>query len=284
MARRRLDPHLDSMLIFSGVGLNILKERRRQGGSRRNRLRRLAGEQSRTTSWILRGVTTRIEAGESVAVLGLKNSGRTEFVRLAAGTLIPDEGSILRRQSILPMIDLRRAFERGFTIRQNIYLLGGLLGMTPKEVEGAVLEIVETAEFTSNIDKYMGGVSALTRQKLAWAIAMATKPAAFAIDEMLVVGDPQFQAKCIAHVHRLKADGATFLVATDMPRKFEGFFERAIVLHNGAVLLDGAFADGLAVLRELRLANSAADIEADIDIETDIETETETETWKEGRP
>ena len=266
------------MLIFTGVGLNIRKERRRQGGGRRHRLRRLAGEQSRTSSWVLRGVSTRIEAGESVAVMGLKNSGRTEFVRLAAGTLIPDEGSILRRQSILPMIDLRRAFEREFTIRQNIYLLGGLLGMTPKEVEGAVPEIVETAEVNSNIDRYMGGVSAITRQKLAWAIAMATKANAFAIDEMLVVGDPQFQAKCIAQVHRLKADGATFLVATDVPRKFEGFFERAIVLHNGTVLLDGAFADGLAVLRELRLENSAVEIEADIE----TETETETETWKDG--
>ncbi|MSO26711.1 MAG: ATP-binding cassette domain-containing protein [Candidatus Nanopelagicales bacterium] len=259
MARQRLDPRLAAKLVFDGVGILIPKKKRRQGGGRRHRLRRFAGEQSRTGSWVLRGVSSRIEAGESVAVLGLKNSGRTELLRLAAGTLIPDEGSVMRSDQVLPMIGLGRAFDRGFTVRQNIYLLGGLLGMNPNEVEVALPEIVETAGITSNIDKYLGGASALTRQKLAWTIAMATGANIFAVDEMLVVGDPEFRARCFAHVQHLKTSGATFLVATDVPRKFDGFFDRAIVLHDGGVVADGAFADGLALLRELRLANTATD-------------------------
>ena len=208
---------------------------------------------------MLRSVSTQIAAGESVAVLGLKNSGRTEFVRLAAGTLIPDEGSVSRREPVLPMVDLGRAFDRGFTVRQNIYLLGGLLGMTPARVEGALSQIVETAGITSNIDKYLGGASALSRQKLAWTIAMATQAKTFAVDEMLVVGDPEFRERCLEQIKILKAAGPTFLVATEVPRKFEGFFDRAIVLHDSGVVADSSFADGLALLRELRLANSITD-------------------------
>ena len=259
MARQRLNPQLESMIIFDGVGINISKGKRRQGGGRRHRLRRFAGEQSRSGSWVLRGVSTHIAAGESVAVLGLKNSGRTEFVRLAAGTLIPDEGSVSRREPVLPMVDLGRAFDRGFTVRQNIYLLGGLLGMTPERVEGALAQIVETAGITSNIDKYLGGASALSRQKLAWTIAMATQAKTFAVDEMLVVGDPEFRERCLEQIKILKAAGTTFLVATEVPRKFEGFFDRAIVLHDSGVVADSSFADGLALLRELRLANSITD-------------------------
>jgi ABC-type polysaccharide/polyol phosphate transport system ATPase subunit len=208
---------------------------------------------------VLRSVSTQIAAGESVAVLGLKNSGRTEFVRLAAGTLIPDEGSVRRREPVLPMVDLGRAFDRGFTVRQNIYLLGGLLGMTPARVEGALSQIVETAGITSNIDKYMGRASAMFRQKLAWTIAMSTQAKTFAVDEMLVVGDPEFRERCFEQIKILKAAGTTFLVATEVPRKFEGFFDRAIVLHDGGVVADSSFADGLALLRELRLANSITD-------------------------
>ena len=259
MARPRLDPNLEAMLLFADVGINIAKGRRRQGGGRRHRLRRFVGEQSRTGSWVLRGVTAQVAAGESVAVLGLKNSGRTEFLRLAAGTLIPDEGEVRRRAPVLPMIDLGRAFDRGFTVRQNIYLLGGLLGMTPGEVEVALPAIVENAKLAPNIDKYLRGASALTRQKLAWTIAMATKAPVIVADGMLVVGDVESRKQCLDQVERLKAAGTTFLVSTDVPRKFEGFFDRAIVLHNGGIVADGAVADGLALLRELRLASPAAD-------------------------
>ena len=259
MARQRLDPNLEAMLLFADVGINIAKGRRRQGGGRRHRLRRFVGEQSRTGSWVLRGVTAQVAAGESVAVLGLKNSGRTEFLRLAAGTLIPDEGEVRRRAPVLPMIDLGRAFDRGFTVRQNIYLLGGLLGMTPGEVEVALPAIVENAKLAPNIDKYLRGASALTRQKLAWTIAMATKAPVIVADGMLVVGDVESRKQCLDQVERLKAAGTTFLVSTDVPRTFEGFFNRAIVLHNGGIVADGAVADGLALLRELRLASPAAD-------------------------
>jgi ABC-type polysaccharide/polyol phosphate transport system ATPase subunit len=97
------------------------------------------------------------------------------------------------------------------------------------------------------------------RQKLAWTIAMSTQAKTFAVDEMLVVGDPEFRERCFEQIKLLKAAGTTFLVATEVPRKFEGFFDRAIVLHDGGVVADSSFADGLALLRELRLANSITD-------------------------
>ena len=88
---------------------------------------------------------------------------------------------------------------------------------------------------------------------------MATKAPVIVADGMLVVGDVESRKQCLDQVERLKAAGTTFLVSTDVPRKFEGFFDRAIVLHNGGIVADGAVADGLALLRELRLASPAAD-------------------------
>ena len=258
MARQKLTRSLATMVSFEGVGLSMPRRKRRQGGGRRHRLRRFAGERSRTEEWVLRDVTVQIDPGESVALLGLKNSGRIEFLRLATGTLLPDEGKVSRREPVIPLIGNGRALDRSFTIRQNIYVLGGLLGMTPGDVERKLPGIVESAEVTANIDRYLGSASPLARQKLAWSIAMATEGHVIAADDTLIVGDAEFKEQCWAHVREMKAQGVTFMVSTDVPRLYEDFCDRALVVHEGRILADTDMASGIGIVRELRSGNQSA--------------------------
>ncbi len=96
-------------------------------------------------STALTDVSFRIEPGESVAVVGPKGPGRQALLRLAAGTLRPDEGTVRRNRPIVPMIEVARAFARMYTIRQNIYIVGGLLGMTPAQIEEQTSRISPSA-------------------------------------------------------------------------------------------------------------------------------------------
>ena len=257
MARQKLTADLASMVRFQSVGLSMPRRKRRTGGGRRHRLRRFAGERSRSEEWVLRDVSVDIKPGDCVALLGLKNSGRVEFLRLATGTLLPDEGQVSRREPVIPMIGNGRALDRSFTIRQNIYIVGGLLGMTPGDVELKLPGIIESSGVTANIDRYLGSASPLIRQKLAWSIAMATEASAFAVEESLVVGDPDFKDQCWAHVRTLKDKGVTFIISTDVPKLYGEFCDRALVIHEGQLLADTDFASGLRLVRELRSSNQA---------------------------
>ena len=112
MARLSLSPKLDAIVAFDDAGVRLPRRRRRKGDGRRQRLRRIAGEVKRDEVWRLRHATFAVAEGESVAIVGGKGSGREALLRLAAGTLIPDEGSVRRRVPVIPMIELARALNR----------------------------------------------------------------------------------------------------------------------------------------------------------------------------
>lgn len=252
MARAPLTPGLGPVLEFDAVGVRMPRQVRRRGGGRRQRLRRIAGETRRDEVWRLRRATFSVAEGESVAIVGGKGSGRETLLRLAAGTLIPDEGMVRRRVAVVPMIDVARALQRGFTIRQNIYFVGGLLGMTPDEAGDRVAGIAAFSGLEGSLDKYLGTAIPMVRQKLAWSISMATEARAFAVEQVLVVGERDFRQQCWTRVDQMRKDGVTFLLASDSPRQFRRFCDRAIVLEAGALVAQGTVPEAIALFRESR--------------------------------
>jgi ABC-2 type transport system ATP-binding protein len=252
MARAPLTPGLGPLLEFDAVGVRMPRQVRRRGGGRRQRLRRIAGETRRDEVWRLRGATFSVAEGESVAIVGGKGSGREALLRLAAGTLLPDEGTVRRRVPVVPMIDVARALQRGFTIRQNIYFVGGLLGMTPDEAGDRVGGIAAFAGLEGSLDKYLGTAIPMVRQKLAWSISMATEARAYAVEQVLVVGERDFRQQCWTRVDQMRADGVTFLLASDSPRQFRRFCNRAVVLEAGTLVAQGTVAEAIALFRESR--------------------------------
>lgn len=252
MARLSLNPRLDALVAFEDAGVRLPRRRRRKGDGRRQRLRRMAGEVQRDEVWRLRHATFRLGEADSLAIVGGKGSGREALLRLAAGTLVPDEGRVRRRVPVVPMIELARSLNRRYTVRQNIYLVGAHVGMSPDEVGEKLAWIVSFAGVEGILDKYLGTAPALVRQRLAWSIAMATDARAYAIEQVLIVGDREFRQRCWTHVDRKREDGVSFLLASDSPKQFRRFCDRAVLLDAGHVVAETTVPDALARMREMR--------------------------------
>jgi ABC-2 type transport system ATP-binding protein len=252
VARHSLSPGLPSIVEFDDAGVRMPRRRRRKGDGRRQRLRRIAGEVKRDEVWRLRHASFSVGEGESVAIVGGRGSGREALLRLAAGTLMTDEGRVSRRVPVIPMIDVGRSLIRGYTVRQNVYVVGGLLGMSPDEIGEKLGGIVAFAGVEGILDKYLGAAPALIRQRLAWSIAMAADARAYAIEQVLVVGERDFRQQCWTRVDRMREDGVTFLLASDSPKQFRRFCDRAILLDEGNVVAQTTVPDAIARLRESR--------------------------------
>ena len=241
-----------SIIEFSHVSLTMPRTKRRQGSGRKHRLRRFAGETSRTMVPVLDDVSFTVNKGDSVAIVSGKPLLRTAVIRLAAGTLIPDSGSVTRTERVVPMIAIGRAMGPTFTIRQNAYLVGALLGMSPEELTEKLPSIIEFAELGSHLDRHLRGAPPSSRQRLAWSIAMAVEADVYAIDQTLVVGSLEFRQKCWSAVDTLRENGATFLVSSDGAKQYRRFCDRGLYFDQGVLIADTTVPQALALAREAR--------------------------------
>jgi ABC-2 type transport system ATP-binding protein len=240
------------VLEFSHVSLTMPRTKRRQGSGRKNRLRRLAGETSRTMVRVLQDVSFTVNRGESVGIISSKPIARTSLIRLAAATLIPDSGSVTRAERVVPMIAIGRVMGPAFTIRQNAYLVGGLLGMSPEELTEKLPSIIEFAELGNHLDRHLRGAPQGARQRLAWSIAMAVDADVYAIDQTLVVGELEFRQKCWSAVDTLRENGATFLVSAHGAKEYRRFCDRGLYFDQGVLIADTTVPQALALARGAR--------------------------------
>ncbi|CAB4932070.1 MAG: hypothetical protein F2840_01585 [Actinobacteria bacterium] len=252
MARIRIEPELPYAVEFDRVSLSMPRSKRRGGQGTRHRIRRLAGESSRQQVPVFTDVSVSILPGESVAILGGVKSGREEFLRLAAGTLVPDSGRVHRQDRVVPILDDSRCLTPSYTTRQNIYLTAGLLGMTPEETTGRLDWIVDMAQAGKWLDSYLRGAPRNMRQRLVWTVSMATGARIFAIEKSLVIGHGEFMERCWSHVEGIRASGVTFLVASDEREVLERFCDRALVLRGGRIIADTSVEEGLGFIRPAR--------------------------------
>lgn len=248
-----------SLLEFRDVSISMSKIKRRSGSGRGKRLRRFAGETKRQVIPVLNHVSFDINQGESVALVGGRAVTRSSILRLAAGTLIPDSGTVNLKAPVVPMIGIARSLGRTYTVRQNIYLVGGMLGLTPAQIEERIPQITEFADIKNILDKHLGVAPGSTRQKLAWSIAMSLDARFYLIDQTLVVGERDFRQKCWTHVDQLREQGATFLVSSDNSKLYRRFCDRALFFNQGELEADTTVPEALALARKAR--NAARDAE-----------------------
>jgi ABC-2 type transport system ATP-binding protein len=271
VARIRITPDLDSAVEFRGAGVRLPRRQRRGGARKSQRIRRFAGEVSRDEVWFLREASFRVAPGESLAVVGHEGSGRDQVLRLAAGTLVPDEGEVRRSLSLVPIIGVGGALDRKYTVRQNIYLIGGLLGMLPDEVGERLPQIVERAGVQKILDRYLADASRMVRGRLVWSIAMATQARGFAVSQALIVGQPAFQRECWDVVEEMKAEGVTFLVTSEKPSHLLRFCDRAILLDGGRIVADTTVPDAIERLKSIKPPKHQVHFVIDDDDDSDDE-------------
>jgi ABC-type polysaccharide/polyol phosphate transport system ATPase subunit len=241
-----------SVVEVSNVSLSMPRTKRRQGSGRKHRLLRIAGETSRSMVPILDNVSFTINPGDSVAIVSGKPLLRTSLTRLVAGTLNPDSGSVVRSERVVAMIGIARAMGASFTLRQNAYLVGGLMGMTQEELTEKIPGIIKFADLGNYLDRYLRVAPSNARQRLAWSLAMAIDARVYAIDGTLVVGELEFRKKCWTAIDALREKGATFLISSHGGKHYRRFCDRGLYFDQGALIADTTVSKALALARKTR--------------------------------
>lgn len=197
--------------------------------------------------WALQGVTLRVEPGEAVGVIGANGSGKSTLLKCVARVIEPTRGSIRVGGRVSALLELGAGFHPDLTGRENIFINGAMLGMTRREVKARFDEIVAFSELEQFIDSPVRTYSSGMYMRLGFSVAVHVDPDVLLVDEVLAVGDEQFQAKCRARIAEMKARGVTILfVSHDLPRVQE-VCDRAVWLDRGVVRADGPPAE---VVRE----------------------------------
>lgn len=203
-----------------------------------------------STFMALDDVNVKVGVGESIALLGFNGSGKSTLLKLISGVMSTDSGSVKTRGKVAGLIEVGAGFHPDLTGRENVFLNGVLLGMSEKETAARFDEIVEFSEIGKFIDTEVKFYSSGMFLRLAFSVAVHTRPDVFLIDEILSVGDEPFQKKCLARIQELKESGCTLVVVSHDLDMVSKVCDRGIVLRQGRKIADGPIAEAISLLRE----------------------------------
>lgn len=208
--------------------------------------------------WVLRDVNLEIAPGESVAIIGANGAGKSTLLKLITGTTRPTTGSVRSQGRIAALLELGIGFHPEFTGRQNIHMSGRLAGMSGEEIAQHMAEIETFADIGDYIDQPVRTYSSGMQVRLAFSVATAVRPDILIVDEALAVGDVFFQQKCFERIHRFRAEGTTLLFVSHAMSTVYSLCERAVLIDNGRVLLDGPARSAIDLYNALAAQRASA--------------------------
>ncbi len=173
-------------------------------------------------------VSFKVYKGECVGVIGKNGAGKSTLLGLAAGVLKPDKGRVITKGRVSPLLELGAGFHPELTGRENIILNGVLLGMTKREVEKKMDQIVEFSELEEFIDQPLRTYSSGMVARLGFSIIAHLDPDILLVDEILAVGDIDFQKKCMDKIMNFRKDGVTILLVSHNLEQVKKLCDRAI--------------------------------------------------------
>lgn len=190
--------------------------------------------------WSLDDISFSLRKGECLGLIGSNGAGKTTLLRVLSGLLKPDKGRIEIRGRVGGLIALNAGFNPILTARENIYINGGILGITRREVDKRFEEIVDFAELHDALDMPVSSYSSGMQVRLGFSIAVnLIKPDVLLLDEVLAVGDARFQQKCISKVRELISNAAVVFVSHSMPM-VSRICNTAILLDKGKQITTGS--------------------------------------------
>ena len=187
----------------------------------------------------LKNVSFKIAAGESVAVIGSNGAGKSTTLGLVAGLAEPDTGTVKVRGRIAALLELGSGFHGDLTGRENVHLNGSLLGLGREKVTDVLDEIADFSGIGDFMDQPMRTYSSGMMMRLAFSVAVHLDPEILIVDEVLAVGDQNFQAKCFDKIAEFQRNGKTLLCVSHVATAVQQLCERALWLDHGELVLDG---------------------------------------------
>jgi ABC-2 type transport system ATP-binding protein len=187
----------------------------------------------------LSDVSFTINHGETVGIVGHNGAGKSTIMKLIAGVTYPTKGDISVVGRVAPMIELGAGFHYELNGYENIYLNSAILGMHKKEIELQLENIVEFSEIREFLNEPLKHLSTGMVMRLAFSIAIHAHANIFLIDEVLAVGDADFQKKCLKRLKEMREEKDKIIVFISHDEEaVRSFCERAIVLDKGKVVVD----------------------------------------------
>jgi lipopolysaccharide transport system ATP-binding protein len=189
--------------------------------------------------WALKDISFDVMPGESLGIIGKNGAGKSTLLKILSKITPPTSGKITSRGRIASLLEVGTGFHPELTGRENIFLNGSILGMKHKEIQKKFDEIVDFSGTEKFLDTPLKHYSSGMQLRLAFSVAAFLEPEIMVIDEVLAVGDVEFQKKCIGKMESVSKSGRTILFVSHNMAVLDTLCNRALLLHNGSVLKQG---------------------------------------------
>ena len=188
---------------------------------------------------VLKGINLKIKEGEVVALIGTNGSGKSTLLKLMTKIIYPNKGTITTNGKLTSLLELGAGFHPDFSGRENIYFNASIFGLTKKEIDARLEDIIEFSELRDYIDNPVRTYSSGMYMRLAFSVAINVDADILLIDEILSVGDEHFQNKCFDKMQELKDQGKTMVFVTHNMGSVKRLCDRAVWLCDGKIKMDG---------------------------------------------
>ncbi|MGH3098970.1 MAG: ABC transporter ATP-binding protein [Streptosporangiales bacterium] len=235
-----------NVIVARDIGIKFNRSRRRKARVRELLLKGRGSAASREEFWALRNVSFKVREGDAVGLVGANGHGKSTLLRLIAGVMLPDEGSVKVRQGVAPLIEITGGFVGDLTARENIYLVGGLHGLGKRTLDRRFDEIVNFAEVGDYLDMPFRHYSSGMKVRLAFSVVTSVDEPIILVDEVLAVGDRAFRERCFTRMEEMLSGGKTLFFVSHSEAQLKKFCTRGLYLRHGELVKDAPIEDVIA--------------------------------------
>ncbi len=228
--------------------------------------------------WALRDVDLDVERGAFVGLIGHNGSGKSTLLKLLAGIHRPTAGDLVVDGRVSALLELGSGFHPELSGRENVYLNGAILGLTRREMDAAVDEIIDFSGIGDFIDAPVKVLSSGMYVRLGFAVSVHVEPEILLVDEVIAVGDEEFQRRCLDHMYELRRRGVTIVLVSHSIPLVEGLCDEVVWLDHGRVEQIGessevcnAYLKSVNVIEADRLSDEGTTAELPADQVAEIE-------------
>lgn len=188
---------------------------------------------------VLDHVSFSVASGEAVGLIGVNGCGKSTLLKLIAKIIYPNQGTVTTKGRVSSLIELGAGFHPDMTGRENIYTNASIFGLSHKEIDQRLDEIIAFSELGDAVDTPVRTYSSGMYMRLAFSVAIHVDADILLIDEILAVGDAAFQAKCFQRMQEIKASGTTIVIVSHSLGQIEEICDRSIWISGGKVQIEG---------------------------------------------
>ena len=200
--------------------------------------------------WALRNISFAVGEGEAVGLVGANGGGKSTLLKMIAGVLIPDEGTVRVHGGVAPLIEVTGGFVGDLTARDNISLTAGLHGLSRRAINEKFDEIVDFAEVGEFLDMPFRHFSSGMKVRLGFSVVTSLDEPIVLVDEVLAVGDRKFRDKCYRRMEDMLSGGKTLFLVSHSENDLRRFCTRGLFLSRGELVADGPLEETLALYNE----------------------------------